>query len=173
MIPAAFALTCRLLSASAAPGLRLPPVVNEGLVRLGHSVRVVPAFDRSALLAESVNDFGGQTLGHRPSLAGPRRAQYPAHRERQLARGTDLQRYLVRRATHPAGPPPQRRHHVADSRLEQLGRRLLGPLPGHLQRLVYDALRGALLAPLQDRKSTRLNSSHGYISYAVFCLKKK
>src|SRR2546422_1427550 len=26
---------------------------------------------------------------------------------------------------------------------------------------------------LRDRKSTRLNSSHGYISYAVFCLKKK
>src|SRR2546422_8482745 len=30
------------------------------------------------------------------------------------------------------------------------------------------ALRSGL-----DRKSTRLNSSHGYISYAVFCLKKK
>src|SRR2546429_7096753 len=28
-------------------------------------------------------------------------------------------------------------------------------------------------APIRDRKSTRLNSSHGYISYAVFCLKKK
>src|SRR2546429_4273108 len=28
-------------------------------------------------------------------------------------------------------------------------------------------------APCRDRKSTRLNSSHGYISYAVFCLKKK
>src|SRR2546422_2884575 len=28
-------------------------------------------------------------------------------------------------------------------------------------------------ARLVDRKSTRLNSSHGYISYAVFCLKKK
>src|SRR2546422_1176381 len=27
--------------------------------------------------------------------------------------------------------------------------------------------------PVGDRKSTRLNSSHGYISYAVFCLKKK
>src|SRR2546422_3173412 len=26
---------------------------------------------------------------------------------------------------------------------------------------------------MTDRKSTRLNSSHGYISYAVFCLKKK
>src|SRR2546429_2789995 len=31
---------------------------------------------------------------------------------------------------------------------------------------------GVLLERL-DRKSTRLNSSHGYISYAVFCLKKK
>src|SRR2546429_2121959 len=29
------------------------------------------------------------------------------------------------------------------------------------------------LVALRDRKSTRLNSSHGYISYAVFCLKKK
>src|SRR2546422_4465858 len=32
---------------------------------------------------------------------------------------------------------------------------------------------GLLVAPGLDRKSTRLNSSHGYISYAVFCLKKK
>src|SRR2546429_4539420 len=31
----------------------------------------------------------------------------------------------------------------------------------------------AMLALGRDRKSTRLNSSHGYISYAVFCLKKK
>src|SRR2546422_7888841 len=33
---------------------------------------------------------------------------------------------------------------------------------------------GATSSPAHaDRKSTRLNSSHGYISYAVFCLKKK
>src|SRR3989449_6672028 len=31
----------------------------------------------------------------------------------------------------------------------------------------------ATLSTTRDRKSTRLNSSHGYISYAVFCLKKK
>src|SRR5205809_7928093 len=31
----------------------------------------------------------------------------------------------------------------------------------------------AVAAGMIDRKSTRLNSSHGYISYAVFCLKKK
>src|SRR2546429_4344238 len=36
------------------------------------------------------------------------------------------------------------------------------------------AIRSAEKAvALEDRKSTRLNSSHGYISYAVFCLKKK
>src|SRR5687768_18561192 len=34
-------------------------------------------------------------------------------------------------------------------------------------------VRGNQSRTAQDRKSTRLNSSHGYISYAVFCLKKK
>src|SRR5687768_18239612 len=34
-------------------------------------------------------------------------------------------------------------------------------------------IEGDELARRRDRKSTRLNSSHGYISYAVFCLKKK
>src|SRR2546422_2363261 len=56
-------------------------------------------------------------------------------------------------------------------------RRLLGVEPieipgGHCPFLS----RPDLLAAEQgreDRKSTRLNSSHGYISYAVFCLKKK
>src|SRR2546422_7279277 len=49
-------------------------------------------------------------------------------------------------------------------------------------RLAADAQRGGgqqgvsrteAHSRLRDRKSTRLNSSHGYISYAVFCLKKK
>src|SRR5439155_19354358 len=37
----------------------------------------------------------------------------------------------------------------------------------------HDLARAALEQPRQDRKSTRLNSSHVAISYAVFCLKKK
>src|SRR3989449_5767485 len=67
-----------------------------------------------------------------------------------------------------------------------------GPLPavvlGHehdvlrLQIPVYDLQLVRVVQPRADlaqdvhaldRKSTRLNSSHGYISYAVFCLKKK
>src|SRR3989449_515304 len=38
---------------------------------------------------------------------------------------------------------------------------------------VVEALANAGVEADRDRKSTRLNSSHGYISYAVFCLKKK
>src|SRR5947207_15067491 len=41
---------------------------------------------------------------------------------------------------------------------------------GEAQRLFYERLRRVAL---EDRKSTRLNSSHTEISYAVFCLKKK
>src|SRR2546422_5152397 len=37
----------------------------------------------------------------------------------------------------------------------------------------HHARQEARVALEGDRKSTRLNSSHGYISYAVFCLKKK
>src|SRR2546422_3916328 len=56
---------------------------------------------------------------------------------------------------------------------------------GHDAGLELDVLERSLVQSLhfrfrrragrghRDRKSTRLNSSHGYISYAVFCLKKK
>src|SRR2546422_8214963 len=58
------------------------------------------------------------------------------------------------------------------------------PLPAVFRPEVRDGEDGQRLRPdhacvvrddrdAGDRKSTRLNSSHGYISYAVFCLKKK
>src|SRR2546422_1797615 len=45
-----------------------------------------------------------------------------------------------------------------------------------LSRILHHQFQGRkpiILYASEDRKSTRLNSSHGYISYAVFCLKKK
>src|SRR2546422_2932684 len=50
-----------------------------------------------------------------------------------------------------------------------------------LPEAAFSRGRGCMASPktlfarerARDRKSTRLNSSHGYISYAVFCLKKK
>src|SRR3712207_7240998 len=64
---------------------------------------------------------------------------------------------------------PARRHlgvHAGLGRAD-LGRALLLPVAApHPER-------GARRRDLEDRKSTRLNSSHANISYAVFCLKKK
>src|SRR5687768_17897179 len=45
--------------------------------------------------------------------------------------------------------------------------------PGQEGRRSATHRRGLRRRAAGDRKSTRLNSSHGYISYAVFCLKKK
>src|SRR5437588_1946836 len=65
--------------------------------------------------------------------------------------------FRSRRRERPPGDSGQRRHHVhRRSRRRGRARRSLGRT-----------------FRLRDRKSTRLNSSHTVISYAVFCLKKK
>src|SRR2546430_5453857 len=46
------------------------------------------------------------------------------------------------------------------------------PAREYVDTVVHE-LRQVLTDPGRDRKSTRLNSSHSQISYAVFCLKKK
>src|SRR3712207_6892603 len=43
----------------------------------------------------------------------------------------------------------------------------------HFSPVVVDEIEGGKKKSARDRKSTRLNSSHANISYAVFCLKKK
>src|SRR2546426_9229858 len=56
-----------------------------------------------------------------------------------------------------------------------------GVTPGEVARMVWVLINtlffslaaGMLVSAFRDRKSTRLNSSHLVISYAVFCLKKK
>src|SRR3712207_7754812 len=73
-----------------------------------------------------------------------------------------------------AGSAGRRERHVVG--LAQVDPEGLGPLhhPGHVgvpAEQVVDELPAQGL--LVDRKSTRLNSSHANISYAVFCLKKK
>src|SRR5256884_5360051 len=58
----------------------------------------------------------------------------------------------------------------------RLGRDALGPRQQRSAESGHRALcslRAIVYLSRRDRKSTRLNSSHGYISYAVFCLKKK
>src|SRR2546422_3991962 len=62
-----------------------------------------------------------------------------------------------------------REHGVADVASVMLA--VLEP-DGAISVVQYDDIKPGD-RPHRDRKSTRLNSSHGYISYAVFCLKKK
>src|SRR5438874_8736976 len=64
----------------------------------------------------------------------------------------------------------QRRHQLAGRRLRSGDPRRLSL---RLQLLRRGHRPGARADVLEDRKSTRLNSSHVEISYAVFCLKKK
>src|SRR5690348_17935385 len=67
--------------------------------------------------------------------------------------------------------PGRGRHHDEPPALVQDLRpaQLVGQ-PGAREEALVDAVPRAVV---QDRKSTRLNSSHPSISYAVFCLKKK
>src|SRR5687768_17653652 len=68
-----------------------------------------------------------------------------------------------------AASGPRRLRRDRDGRAPALGQAQQGRDDGHLLRRHQPAVR----RQDPDRKSTRLNSSHGYISYAVFCLKKK
>src|SRR2546422_1878856 len=68
-----------------------------------------------------------------------------------------------------------RSHHRGAVAQHLGGGRLAGDF-GRVKTHPNDGVRAELAGVLDhevDRKSTRLNSSHGYISYAVFCLKKK
>src|SRR2546422_3646690 len=58
-------------------------------------------------------------------------------------------------------------------RSDPVARRWLHHLAPDAGVILTVTLQPGSVWDIQDRKSTRLNSSHGYISYAVFCLKKK
>src|SRR5206468_6838430 len=60
-----------------------------------------------------------------------------------------------------------------DSVKEQFADRCFDLLAEYAPNVKRAVIARQVLSPLEDRKSTRLNSSHDQISYAVFCLKKK
>src|SRR3712207_8344348 len=62
---------------------------------------------------------------------------------------------------------------LARRRVRDRERRLAAREPGEDLGQLEAEVRGRVQHPAEDRKSTRLNSSHANISYAVFCLKKK
>src|SRR5690606_40027350 len=87
------------------------------------------------------------------NFSNPGRVYTAAETQEMLSRGQDLPPDLARRA---AGSDPSE---------------AVAPMGGNLFSNIGRAVGGWLRQG--DRKSTRLNSSHVKISYAVFCLKKK
>src|SRR5438270_9820032 len=75
---------------------------------------------------------------------------------------------LFRSSNGPKESPEQEQITAADIILSQVRLRC-----GHLPQRATPACRTGKWPQRKDRKSTRLNSSHSQISYAVFCLKKK
>src|SRR5436305_7001998 len=86
----------------------------------------------------------------------PRSTLFPYTTLFRSPRGARALRWRGCEALHPDAAPPG-----------APPRHIVGAVPTHPSRCLRKAPRGG------DRKSTRLNSSHVRISYAVFCLKKK
>src|SRR2546422_4108372 len=86
--------------------------------------------------------------------------------------------------TSPLFVPTRRRPTISPCFTSRSCSTMMVSLPGEKRSIRWKLAIGSLVWRLsttrnrssstgRDRKSTRLNSSHGYISYAVFCLKKK
>src|SRR2546430_15348507 len=72
------------------------------------------------------------------------------------------------------GPAGSRSHNLNSTRRASLMQEPVLVLNATYEPINVTAVRRAMVLMLKgDRKSTRLNSSHSQISYAVFCLKKK
>src|SRR5680860_158290 len=120
--------------------------MSEGLVCLRHSVDIVLALPRPALLLGRVEDFAGEALRHRVLAAVAGEVDQPAHGERAGAASGDLDRHLVGGAADPARADLERRGQVFDRRLQGLDRVLAGTLADDRQCVVDDPLGDRLLA---------------------------
>src|SRR6266496_3174926 len=136
------------------------PAQDFGVARLrqlGHEAHGIRAQRAAEQLHDLVRDFARQSI--RRLAAG---TEYGEH-DHRLA--FDLVRDADGRGLEHGGVRRGRR----------LDLRGAYALPGHFQRVVAPAVDvpEPVVVDPGDRKSTRLNSSHVEISYAVFCLKKK
>src|SRR5213596_3428310 len=118
---AASLLPCVRRTGSGVPATsaRLPAVVGEGLVGLGHLVGVLAALDAGAEAVTGIEELVHQTLGHRLLATGAGVLDEPAQGERGLARRADLDRDLVRRTADAPALDLDRRLHVVERALER------------------------------------------------------
>src|SRR5207245_7051392 len=117
--------------------------------------------------------FHETTRRESPRLGGPPRS--PAHRTYLSTGQSHPHSTATPDATRPAQDQGRKRNNCftsvwSDARPE---RHVWGSAWCYLETSPGGSLSNSAAKLLRDRKSTRLNSSHGSISYAVFCLNKK
>src|SRR5471032_3526494 len=123
---------------------------------------VFPAFNRVTLAGNrlAIHDVSIRTRCHGPTVRGHRVAHYNDLSGHQNLRCGCVSCLVVMRLS---GAAYRRMSSMPGIPVSPLG----------LPRNVHRRSLGAMSMNCPDRKSTRLNSSHITISYAVFCLKKK
>src|SRR2546430_2245779 len=117
---------------------------------MARSVKKLTHFDRRG--AVHMVDVGAKPSSHRVAVASGRILMQPATL-RMIAAGTAKKGDVLG---------------VARLAAIQAAKRTAGLIP-----LAHPLALSRVAVDFSDRKSTRLNSSHSQISYAVFCLKKK
>src|SRR2546429_556573 len=133
-----------------------------------------PSRPTNTIMAVTAQDPAPHTHPHHPpprrKQARDRGGKFAHQRQRHHVSG---QRRLPK--THELRAGLQHHDATDEESGEQNDRHRANAHVIHLHERVLKIMRGSreIGQRAEDRKSTRLNSSHGYISYAVFCLKKK
>src|SRR2546429_7723743 len=157
-------------------GLGLPEESEHSEIRCGGAQDLAKSkrrHDSVHAVARRTAPFGRSRRNHRklPDEAlpgqprhGPGSLRAPVSSERNRNRPDPGARSQATISSQNARARQSRKSHRGQEELLALHKRSVRQpqAPGSLRHLW-----------IRDRKSTRLNSSHGYISYAVFCLKKK
>src|SRR5256884_976421 len=149
------------------------PENSESVARFPVELRVQAA--KLATVIESVDLI---------DMPGGARRRCPAIEQRRVSKIPALLRPNARQPIEPRGQTERARQWHGDKRVEiqlphpavlveAIGLVAVGPARELRPQEAAYLVGPRAGAGEQDRKSTRLNSSHGYISYAVFCLKKK
>src|SRR5687768_4998212 len=132
----------------------------KGLRDLGNTVLVVEHDDETIRESDWVIDLG--------PAAGE-------HGGQVIAEGTPKQILVHPKSLTGQYLSGRKKIEIPKKRREGNGKslRIINASANNLKNIDVSIPLGKLVCITGDRKSTRLNSSHGYISYAVFCLKKK
>src|SRR5699024_12178474 len=121
-----------------------------------------------ASLADNINSHVNEVIDQLTNFAGLHTEATKLRRDViRVAKNINLIPARATDVTPISAPAP------SNDELPELVLNALGTVPTNLDDMIFVSKNKKKLPSDQDRKSTRLNSSHVSISYAVFCLKKK